>query len=78
MDFIRRIYINGRGLWCSTEAGQCYCANLGPVRQSPTDSSDAHTRRMDTNMALLQGRVHEFYVSNRTQSAGQYIYQNVR
>ena len=75
MDFIRRIYINGRGLWCYTEAGQCYCGNLG---QSPTDSSDVHTRRMDTNMALLQGRVHEFYVSNRTQSAGQYIYQNFR
>ena len=46
--------------------------------QSPTDRYDEQTRRMDTNMALLQGRVHEFYVSNRTQSAGQYIYQNFR
>ena len=46
--------------------------------QSPTDSYDAHTRRMDTNMALLQGRGHEFYVSNRTQCAGQYIYQFFR
>ena len=57
-----------------TEAGQCYCENLG---QSPTDSSDVKTRRMDTNMGLLQGRVLEFYVSNRKQSAGQYIHQNV-
>ena len=75
MDFIRRIYINGRGLWCYTEAGQCYCENLG---QSPTDSSDVNTHPMDTNIGLLQGRFHEFYVSNRTQSAGQYIYQNFR
>ena len=46
--------------------------------QSPTDRYDAQTRRMDTNMALLQGRGHEFYVSNRTQCAGQYIYHFFR
>ena len=46
--------------------------------QSPTDRYDAQTRRMDTNMALLQGRVNEFYISNRTQCAGQYIYQFFR
>ena len=71
MDFIRRIYINGRGL----EAGQCCCEILG---QSPFDNSDVKTCCADTNMGLLQDPVHEFYISDRRQSAGEYIYQNVR
>ena len=72
MVFIWRIYI--MGVVCGVLQGvdNVTAQILG---QSPTDRYDEQTRRMDTNMALLQGRGHEFYVSNRTHSAGQYIYQ---
>ena len=52
------------------------------LNQYSIDSYDAQTHRMVTDMALLQGRglitLHEFYVSNRTHCAGQYVYHFFR
>ena len=53
MDFILRIYIDGRGL----QGAQCCCKILG---QSPFDKSDVNTCCAGTNKGLLQGPVHEF------------------
>ena len=52
------------------------------LNQYYIDSYDAQTRRMVTDMASLQGRgfitLDEFYASNRTHCAGQYIYHFFR
>ena len=79
MVFIWRMYM--MGVVCGVLQGgdNVYAQTLG---QSPIDRYDAQTRRMVTELASLQGRrliaLDEFYASNQTHCAGQYIYHFFR